>query len=113
MPLLTSYAHLKKKSSTGKYLTFVAPRAVGLAVEGCHALARAVGLGEVSVADMQRVHVVGDLKIYHNGSWRACKGGGGCGLSLEPEDTQVALEVLAQQRAFLSDMGLNLWHINW
>ena len=109
MPLLTRYGHLKKKDQNGTYRLFAATRAIGLAVEKGHRLARDVGLGGVSAEGLGKVQVVGDLKVFQGGTWKACGAASGCSLALREPDALCALTVLSQHRTFLSDMGLNIW----
>ena len=70
MPLLTRYSHLKKKEA-GTWKFFEPVRAVGLAVERGLKAAEQKGLGKVTVHDLDRVHVVGDLETMVNGSWHS------------------------------------------
>jgi hypothetical protein len=108
MVKVSRYGHVKKKGANGKYQTFTAARAVGLAVEKAHVAAKNKGLGEVSSSDVDRVHVLGDLQIFQQGAFVQCSRGAGCSLRLQPADQQVAVAVMLKQRGFLADCGINV-----
>ena len=79
---------------------------MGLAVAKCHRLARGVGLGAVSAEDLGEVQVMGGLKVFHGGAWKAFGAAAGGGLAVRETGAQCASTDVRKQRAFLSDMGL-------
>lgn len=92
---------------------FTPLRAVGLAVESCHKLARDVGLGNVKAADVSYVVISGeDVKVKSGsmGRWRktSCK----VKLSLTDHDSELAVAICKRQRAYLADLRLNVWAVD-
>ena len=112
MPLIPRYTYLKKKTELYKlphsyrYMAFTPVRAIGLAVELGHSLARDHGKGTVTAEQLEKVAVKGQLMLFDGGSWRHTRS---CSLALRPEDAKLANLIFLKQRAFFADLQLNLW----
>lgn len=105
--LLTAYNTLRKADpQTMTHRQFFPLRAVGLAVELGHKLARQGGVGALLAEQLRTVRVCGDLQIYTAGEWRSARA---AMLQLRPQDAQLALTIVKKHRALISDLGLNIW----
>jgi hypothetical protein len=116
MTFLTRYSHLKKKHDdrvkrpTKLPLAFTAVRAVGLAVELGHKLAKEQGLARTVAENLATITVTGpQLQVFVEGRWTDSRK---CSLSLQPEDAKVARTILMMQRRFLADLQLNVWFVD-
>ena len=108
--LLQSYRHVLKPNEKGKEVPFTPLRAVGLAVEAAHKLAREQGRGQVSAEGVAQVSVSGaGVRVWDEGRWRAIRK---CQLELDTRDAQLACDIFGQHRSFLYDLGLNIWFVD-
>ena len=110
MSLVTSYQALRKKNLNGRFLLFQPLRAVGLALETGWKLSRDKGSAAVCETDVGQVSVTGELQLLEGQRWRASSA---CTLQLQGVDSALALALLRKQRAFLADLGFNVWRVDW
>lgn len=105
--IIHGYSNVRKLDSSGHVVDFTALRAVGLALEQAHKVARDQGCGRVDADAVGSVSLSGSgLTVSENNRWRGIRN---CELQLERSDAQLAVDVFKQQRAFLHDLGVNLW----
>lgn len=95
-----------KKAGVG----FTPLRAVGLAVEEAHKLAKRTGTGKVTVEDLEEVRVTGDkVQVKEGKRWRKVAR---AVVGLRREEAVLALELFTQQRAELASEWLNIWLVD-
>ena len=93
--------------------TFHSLRAAGLAVELAHKLARDIGFGQISHANLLKIQLSGPrLKIREAQRWRKIASGMSITLKIAPADAKLAFNIFKKQREFLADMGLNVWQVD-
>ena len=110
MVLVTSYNCLQKPGRQGAANKAFAPlRAVGLSLELAWKVSRDKGFGAVVAADVSTVHVVGELRVFEEQRWRACRA---CDLQLRPQDASLSVAILRKERALFADLGLNVWLVD-
>lgn len=106
MVLVTRYTHLRKRDPPKPFKPFTPLRAVGLSVELGWKLARDRGLGAVTSAALGKVLVAGDLRVQGVVATQ-------CDLQLRAEDAELAKTLLRKQRALLTDLGFNVWAVDF
>ena len=110
MPLVSHYSHLQKLWD-GAYETFNGLRAAGLAVEQGLRLCSQKGLGSLCLEDLEEVKVKGSLMVKdEHGQWEG--GFRSCNLKVKHPEKSLALAIVKKVRAFLSDVGCNIFHID-
>jgi hypothetical protein len=111
--LVSAYSRLKKldteRGAEGRFRTFTALRAVGLACELGHKVCSKNGLGSLVAADLGIVSVSGSLQLQDGGKWRAARA---CSLKLQHSDAGLAKTLVEKQRALLGDLHLNVWAVD-
>lgn len=111
MPLVTSYTHLRRQDEKGRFLAFQPLRAVGLAVEQGHKLAKRSGLGALTTGDVSQVKVSGTLQLLESGRWGEARKSK-CDLQLRDSDAELAKAVVVKQRDLLADLKLNIYSVD-
>ena len=108
--LAQSYRAVEKPNDAGQQVPFTPLRAVGLAVELAHKVARDSGRGSVTAAALGVVRVSGSgVKILHDEQWKAVRN---CRLRLQGNDAELAAQVFLKQRSFFCDLGFNIWQVD-
>ena len=104
------YVDVRKQDKPGGlYRRFSAVRAVGLAVEEGHKVARQKGLGALRAEHLARVRVGGAVQVWDSGRWRSVPQ---CSLELGAPEQAFAKALVLQQRAYLADLQLNVWSVD-
>jgi hypothetical protein len=102
------YEHVRKSGTS-----FHSLRAVGLAIELAHKIARDKGFGKVAASDLATVNISGSgLQACIDNTWRKVAQGNIVKLQLLATDRKLALSVFQKQRAHIADLGLNIWHVD-
>ena len=106
-----AYSHVKKLDpKKGAYRVFTAERAVGLAVELVHKLARdKKWLLGITHEDVQTVFVQSNLQVERDGRWVHAQE---CTLALKQADADLAIAIAKRQRKFFSDMDANIFYLD-
>lgn len=106
MVLVTRYSFLKKRDPGEAFRTFAPLRAAGLSSELAWKKVRDKGFGLVTCADIGVVDVSGDL-LLQGVALESCK------LQLGEEEKSLVLAVLKKQRAFFTEVELNVWSVDF
>ena len=109
MGLRLKYALARKCDSDAAKHRVTPLRAVGLAVEAGHKLAKNVGLGHLESHGVSKVAVAGDLEIKPADAWQQAQK---CTLKLEPEGDKFAVQLVLVQRNLMSHLGMNIWQVD-
>ena len=108
MPLVSQYSHLQKLGD-GVFQKFTGLRAAGLAVEQGFRACPEKGLGSLCLEDLEEVQVKGTLRVQDQRQWRAART---CSLQVHKPEARLAKAVVEKTRTFLSDVGLNIFHVD-
>ena len=108
--LAQNYKAVEKPNDAGQQVPFTPLRAVGLAVELAHKVARDSGRGSVTAAALGVVRVSGSgVRILHDEQWKSVRN---CRLRLQGNDAELAMQVFLKQRSFLCDLAFNIWQVD-
>jgi len=106
MVLVTRYTFLQKRDPGEAFRTFTPLRAAGLSLELAWKKVRDKGLGLVTSADIGVVGVSGDL-LLQGVAVQSCQ------LQLREEEKNLVLALLKKQRAFFTEVELNVWSVDF
>ena len=106
--LVRRYSHIEKNGSL-----FHPLRAAGLAVELAHKLARDVGFGAIDQKKLCSISISGpSVRVYESSRWRKVGPKTTVTLKVLPAEAELSYKVFREQRTWLGDMGLNVWHVD-
>ena len=109
MVVVERYADVKKRGADGRYKTFTALRAAGLALEKGFRICKQLGLSSLQQHHLSTVAVAGDLQLRETSLWRKSRS---CTLKVCPVETQLVQTAVFKVRALLGDLGLNIWDVD-
>ena len=109
MPLLKDYSQVLKPFRDGSWKPFFPVRVLGLCLEQAHKVSSEKGLGCVTLEDLATLELSGSLKVKAGRTFRAA---GHCTLKVAEAHAALALQILKQQRAWLHDLGMNIWKVD-
>ena len=109
MPLIRHYSHVKKPWKDGTWEAFFPVRVLGLCLEKAYKTSSEKGLGCLTLEDLATVELSGDLKVKAGATFRTVEE---CTLKVAEQDASLALQICKKQRAWLHDLGVNVWKVD-
>ncbi len=109
MPLLRSYSYVKKPFNDGRVKPFFPIRVVGLCLEKAYKVSCIKGLSLLELEDLATLDISGKLEVKTGATWKAASK---CTLKVREPEANLAMQICKKQRAWLHDLGVNLWAVD-